>query len=394
MVPGPSHIPDRVMRAMHRQSVDHRSLDFPNITRSVLESLKDLFVTKTGRPFIFPATGTGAWESGLSNTLSPGDRVITVRLGQFSHLWIDMMERLGLDVVVFDVVWGEGLPTEKIRERLVRDPTVKAVCVVQNETTTGVLTDIAAVSRVIDETGRRDSCLLLVDGVSSIGSSPFFMDDWKVDVAITGSQKGLMLPAGLGLVCASQKALKWSQSATLPRVFFSWKDMIDNNEDGYFPYTPSTPLLYGLREALDMIAEEGLENVWARHRRFAEGVRRAVGAWNMRVCATNPAEYSDTVTTIMLPEGFNGVELCKIAYQKYNLSLGGGLMKLRGKAFRIGTLGDVNELIILGTLAGTEMALRDIGVPIEMGSGVSAAAEFYRRTAKPSRGFSSVQAKI
>eukprot|EP00184_Porphyridium_aerugineum_P007839 CAMPEP_0184692886 /NCGR_PEP_ID=MMETSP0313-20130426/1212_1 /TAXON_ID=2792 /ORGANISM="Porphyridium aerugineum, Strain SAG 1380-2" /LENGTH=409 /DNA_ID=CAMNT_0027150787 /DNA_START=107 /DNA_END=1336 /DNA_ORIENTATION=+ len=396
MVPGPSHVPDRVQRAMHRQSEDHRSPDFPKITFSVLKDIKAIFDTKEGTVFLFPATGTGAWESCLSNTLSRGDKIISVRMGQFSHLWIDMMKRFDLNVLELDVEWGDGLPYDKIEALLKADTRheIKAVAVVQNETTTGVFTNIPKVRQLLNKYNH--PALLMVDGVSSIGSMDFHMDEWDVDVAVTGSQKGLMLPAGLGLVCARPKAIKIATTpgaANLPRVFFSWVDYMNNNELGYFPYTPSIPLLFGLREALDMLVkEEGVENVWKRHKRLAEGVRRAVAAWGLRLCANNPDEYSDTVTVIRVPDGFDAQKVVQIAYQKYNLSLGSGLMKVRGKVFRIGTLGDVNELMVLGTLAGAEMAMVDVGIPIKLGSGVAAAAEFYRKTSVPSRGLGNIQA--
>eukprot|EP00188_Purpureofilum_apyrenoidigerum_P003228 Plantae.Rhodophyta-Purpureofilum_apyrenoidigerum.ctg3327.p2 GENE.Plantae.Rhodophyta-Purpureofilum_apyrenoidigerum.ctg3327~~Plantae.Rhodophyta-Purpureofilum_apyrenoidigerum.ctg3327.p2 ORF type:complete len:405 (+),score=62.69 Plantae.Rhodophyta-Purpureofilum_apyrenoidigerum.ctg3327:107-1321(+) len=394
MVPGPSNIPDRVQRAMHRNSVDHRSPDFPELTNAVLKDLKKAFVSEKGRPFIFPATGTGAWESALTNTLNPGDTIVSVRLGQFSHLWIDMMNRLGFDVIELDVEWGDGLPAGRIRRLLMNDKAnkIKALCVVQNETTTGVFTDIPGMRNILDECNH--PALLLVDGVSSIASVPFKMDEWGVDVAITGSQKGFMLPAGLGLLCASQKALKISETAKCPRVFFSWQDMIANNDVGYFPYTPSTPLLYGLQEALTMLLEEGIENVWERHHRLAEAVRRAVRAWGLKPCANNPSEYSDAITAVRVPPGYDGQEVVKVAYQKYNLSLGGGLMKVKGKVFRIGHLGDVNELTILGTLAGCEMAMRDVGIPIKLGSGVAAASDYLQKTGVPLRGLGGVAAKI
>mmetsp|Transcript_15485 Transcript_15485/g.41581 ORF Transcript_15485/g.41581 Transcript_15485/m.41581 type:complete len:417 (-) Transcript_15485:128-1378(-) len=406
MVPGPSYVPDRVMRAMHRQSEDHRSLDFPRLTLEVLEDVKEIFQTKEGTVFLFPATGTGAWESALSNTLCRGDKVLTVRLGQFSHLWIDMMTRFGLRPIALDVEWGEGLPYERMEAELRKHADIKAVCVVQNETTTGVYTDVYRVRKMLDSL--KHDAMLLVDGVSSIGSVEFYMDAWGVDVAVTGSQKGLMLPAGLGLVCARPAALKHSldreqnadyvNGSALPSVFFSWRDQLNNNKVGYFPYTPSIPMLHGLRESLVMLLkEEGMHNVWARHKRMAEAVRRAVGAWShagLRVCARNPSERSDTVTTILVPEGFDAQKIVSTAYQKYNLSLGGGLMKLRGKAFRIGSLGDINELIMLGTLAGTEMAMRDIGLQVKLGSGVAAAADFFQATAIPVRGLSGQQARI
>jgi alanine-glyoxylate transaminase/serine-glyoxylate transaminase/serine-pyruvate transaminase len=265
----------------------------------------------------------------LTNTLNKGDKVISVRFGQFSHLWIDMMQRLGLDVTVFDVEWGEGLPIDMLSNCIAKDTRheYQAICIVHNETTTGVTTDIAAVRHILDRYNH--PALLMVDGVSSIASIPFKMDEWKVDLAITGSQKGFMLPAGLGMVCASPRALERSKKNNLPRVFFSFEDMIVNNDVGYFPYTPSVPLLYGLKESLAMLMEEGLENVYARHRRLATGVRKAVEAWGLKICCKNPKEYSDTVTAVVVPEGFDAQQVIRIAYEKYNLSLGTGLMKVR-----------------------------------------------------------------
>ncbi|KAJ8908264.1 hypothetical protein NDN08_008355 [Rhodosorus marinus] len=394
MVPGPTNVPDRVQRAMHRNSTDHRAPDFPEITHSVLKDLKKIFCTETGRAFVFSATGTGMWESGLTNCLNPGDTILTVRLGQFSLLWIDMMERLGFNPIVLDVEWGEGLPVDKIKAHLMADRAhkIKSLCVVQNETTVGVYTDIPAMRRVLDET--RHPALLMVDGVSSIASLPFKMDAWGVDVSITGSQKGFMLPAGLGLLAASQKALKMSETSTYPRCFFSWRDMIVNNDVGYFPYTPSTPFLHGLREALDMLLEEGIENVWERHHRLATATRLAVKAWGLKPIAKKESEQSDAITAVLVPAGFDGQEIVATAYQKYNLSLGGGLMKVKGKVFRIGHIGDINELTLLGTLAGVEMTLRDVGIPVKLGSGVAAASEYLQSTGVPLRGLNGVQAKI
>ncbi|EME32753.1 serine--glyoxylate transaminase [Galdieria sulphuraria] len=386
MVPGPTNVPDRVLRAMHRNSEDHRSPDFPALAKTVLENIKWVFGTTKGRSFIFPASGTGAWEAALTNTLNKGDKVISVRFGQFSHLWIDMMQRLGLEVTILDVDWGEGIPIDILSSYIAQDTRheYQAVCVVHNETTTGVTTDIAAVRNILDR--YHHPALLMVDGVSSIASIPFKMDEWKVDLAITGSQKGLMLPAGLGMVCASEKALERSKKNNLHRVFFSFEDMIVNNDVGYFPYTPSIPLLYGLKESLAMLMEEGLESVYVRHRRLAHGVRRAVEAWGLKTCCKNPKEYSDTVTAVVVPEGFDAQQVIRIAYEKYNLSLGAGLMKVRGRVFRIGHLGDLNELMVLATLAGTEMAMLEVGIPIKLGSGVAAASEYYMKTSKQVRG--------
>ena len=382
-VPGPTNVPDRVLRAMHRAMEDHRSSDFPALAAPVLESLKKIFKTTSGQAFIFPSSGTGAWEASLSNTLSPGDKVIASRFGMFSYLWIDMAQRLGLQVDVIDAEWGEGAPIERYRDALAADKghAIKAVLFTHNETATGVTSDVAAMRRALNDV--RHPALLMVDGVSSIGSIDFRMDEWGVDLAITGSQKGLMLPAGLGIVCASQKALALQDSAGLPRVFFDFSDMRKANATGYFPYTPSLPLLYGLRESLAMLMEEGLENVFARHHRLAEGTRLAIKAWGLELCARDPKWYSDTVSAIMVPPGVNGAEVIDIAYRRYNLALGAGLARMAGRLFRIGHLGDMNELMLMGAIAGSEMAMRDVGMKVTLGSGVAAAGEYWRSTAAP-----------
>jgi alanine-glyoxylate transaminase/serine-glyoxylate transaminase/serine-pyruvate transaminase len=382
-VPGPTNVPDRVLRAMHRPMEDHRSSDFPSLALPVLEDLKKIFKTSSGQAFIFPASGTGAWEASLSNTLSPGDRVIAARFGMFSHLWIDMAQRLGLEVDVLDAEWGEGAPVERYQEALAADKArrIKAVLFTHNETATGVTSDVTGIRRALNDT--RHPALLMVDGVSSIASIDFRMDEWGVDLAVTGSQKGLMLPAGLGIVCASQKALALYDQAKLPRVFFDFGDMRKANATGYFPYTPSLPLLYGLRESLDMLFEEGLENVFDRHHRLAEGTRQAVKAWGLELCARAPKWHSDTVTAILVPPGFNGAEVIDVAYRRYNLALGAGLARMAGKLFRIGHLGDLNELMLLGGIAGAELAMRDVGIKVALGSGVAAAQEYWRSTAAP-----------
>jgi alanine-glyoxylate transaminase / serine-glyoxylate transaminase / serine-pyruvate transaminase len=382
-VPGPTNVPDRVLRAMHRAMEDHRSSDFPSLAAPIFEDLKKVFKTTSGQPFLFPASGTGAWEASLSNTLSPGDRVLAARFGMFSHLWIDMAQRLGLDVEVLDAEWGEGAPIEQYQEALAGDSShrIKAVLFTHNETATGVTSDVAGIRRALNET--RHPALLMVDGVSSIASIDFRMDEWGVDLAVTGSQKGFMLPAGLGIVCASQKALGLYDQARLPRVFFDFGDMRKANATGYFPYTPSLPMLYGLQESIAMLLEEGLENVFARHHRLAEGTRLAVKAWGLELCARAPKWNSDTVTAIMVPPGINGAEVIDVAYRRYNLALGAGLARMAGKLFRIGHLGDLNELMLLGALAGAEMAMRDVGVKVTPGSGVAAAQEYWRSTSAP-----------
>ncbi|HEX6434197.1 MAG TPA: aminotransferase class V-fold PLP-dependent enzyme [Gemmatimonadales bacterium] len=382
-VPGPTNVPDRILRAMHRAMEDHRSSDFPALAAPILEDLKKIFKTSSGQAFVFPASGTGAWEASLANTLSPGDRVLAARFGMFSHLWIDMAQRFGLQVDVLDAEWGEGAPLERYQEVLAADKghRIKAVLFTHNETATGVTSDVAGVRRVLNET--RHPALLMVDGVSSIASIDFRMDEWGVDLAVTGSQKGLMLPAGLGIVCASQKALGVYDQAKLPRVFFDFGDMRKANATGYFPYTPSLPMLYGLRESIDMLLEEGLENVFARHHRLAEGTRRAVKAWGLELCARAPKWNSDTVTAIMVPPGVNGAEVIDVAYRRYNLALGAGLARMAGRLFRIGHLGDLNELMLLGGIAGAELAMRDVGMKIQFGSGVAAAQEYWQSTAAP-----------
>ncbi len=383
-VPGPTNVPDRILRAMNVPMEDHRSPAFPALTLPLFEDLKKVFKTTSGEPFIFPSSGTGAWEAVLTNTLCAGDRVLSVRFGQFSHLWIDLAQRHGLDVIVQQERWGDAPSPERIGDALGRDTKheIKAVLVVQNETATGVTCDIAAIRRVLDAANH--PALLFVDGVSSIGSIDFRMDEWRVDGAVSGSQKGFMLPAGFGFACMSPKAREAEAAARgknpLRRVYFDFEDMRKTNKDGYFPYTPSIPMLYGLRESLRMLFEEGLENVFARHRRLASGVRAAVQrGWGLELCATDPATQSDTVSAVLVPEGVNGAEVIKRAYFRYNLSLGAGLSEVAGKLFRIGHLGDLNELMCLGAIAGAEMAMRDVGIEVAPGSGVAAASEVYRQ---------------
>ena len=382
-IPGPTNVPDRVLNAMRIAMEDHRSPRFPELTLPLFEDAKRVFRTTTGQVFIFPSSGTGAWEAVLTNTLCTGDRVLSPRFGQFSALWIDLAQRHGLEVVIQDEAWGTGASPERIHAALEGDTAheIKAVMVVQNETATGVASDIAAVRRAMD--AAKHPALLFVDGVSSIGSMDFRMDDWGVDGIITGSQKGLMLPAGLGIACVSPKALEAQKAARrnspLRRAYFDFDDMARTNKDGYFPYTPSLPLLYGLREALRMIFEEGLDAVIARHHRLAAGVRAAVlDGWKLQLCAKEPQWYSDTVSAVMVPEGFNGADVIKRAYHRYDLALGAGLAQVAGKLFRIGHLGDLNELMCLGAITGAEMAMRDVGIMVEPGSGAAAAEEHYR----------------
>ena len=378
-VPGPTNIPDRVLRAMVVAMEDHRSSKFPELSRSVLSDLKKVFKSTEGQVFIFPSSGTGAWEAALTNTLSPGDKVLASRFGQFSHLWVDMAQRLGFDVEVLEVEWGEGVPLDRVEESLRADKQhkIKAVLACHNETATGVTSDIAGVRRAID--AARHPALLFVDAVSSLASIDFRMDEWQVDMAITGSQKGLMLPAGLGIVCASKKALAAMQTAKSKRCYFDLNDMIKANATGYFPYTPALAMLYGLRESLNIIDEEGLDNIVSRHHYLAEGVRAAVmKGWGLKLCAKEPKWYSDTVSAIMVPEGINGAHVIDVAFRRYNLALGAGLSKVAGKLFRIGHLGDLNELMLMGAIAGAEMAMLDVGVKVKPGSGVGAASDYWR----------------
>ena len=377
-VPGPTNVPERILRAMHVPMEDHRSPDFPKLTLPLFDDMKKVFQTKEGQVFIFPSSGTGAWEATLTNTRSPGDKLLASRFGQFSHLWIDLARRHGLEVIVQEEEWGTGASPERIQEALRADKNhdIKGVMVVHNETATGVTSDIAAVRRAIDAAGH--PALLYVDGVSSIASIDFRMDEWGVDLAITGSQKGMMLPAGLGIACVSQKALAQTKDATCTKAYFSFEDHSRTNPGGYFPYTPALPLLYGLRESLAVLFEEGLDNVFARHRYLASGTRAAVKAWGLELCAKDPKWYSDTVSAIMVPEGFNGADVIDRAYRRYNLALGAGLSQMAGKLFRIGHLGDLNELMLLGAIAGAEMSMRDVGIAVEPGSGVAAAQEYFR----------------
>lgn len=377
-VPGPTNVPERILRAMHVPMEDHRASDFPKLTLPLYEDLKKVFQTKDGQVFIFPSSGTGAWEASLTNTRSPGDKMLAPRFGQFSHLWIELAKRHGLEVIVQEEEWGTGASPERIEEALRADKNheIKGVMVVHNETATGVTSDIAAVRRAIDAAGH--PALLYVDGVSSIASIDFRMDEWGVDCAITGSQKGLMLPAGLGIVCVSQKALAQMKDCTCTKAYFDFADHIRTNPGGYFPYTPATTLLHGLRASLDILFEEGLENVFSRHHYLANGTRAAAEAWGLSLCAKDPKWYSDTVSAIMVPEGFNGADVIDRAYRRYNLALGAGLSQMAGKLFRIGHLGDLNELMLLGAISGAEMSMGDVGIAVEPGSGVAAAQEYFR----------------
>jgi alanine-glyoxylate transaminase/serine-glyoxylate transaminase/serine-pyruvate transaminase len=374
-IPGPTNVPDRVLRAIDFPTMDHRGPDFGKLGKEVLAGMQRVFKT-TSHVVIYPASGTGAWEAALVNTLSPGDKVLMYETGHFATLWQKMAKRLGLEPEFIAGDWRSGADAQAIEARLKDDKAhaIKAVCVVHNETATGVTSRIADVRKAID--AAKHPALLLVDTISSLASIDYRHDEWGVDVTVGGSQKGLMLPPGLSFNAVSAKALAASKNANLPRSFWDWGEMIASNKDGYFPYTPATNLLYGLREALTMLLEEeGLDNVFARHQRHAEATRRAVRAWGLEVLARNPAEYSGALTAVLLPAGHDADKVRKIILENFDMSLGTGLGKLAGKVFRIGHLGDFNDLTLMGTLAGCEMGLELAGVPIKR-EGVKAAMEY------------------
>lgn len=377
-IPGPTNIPDRLRAAMNVQTQDHRAPDFVKTFAPVLEDTKRVFDTTKGTIITFPATGTGGWEAAVTNTLSPGDKVLVARYGMFSRRWIDLCQRHGLDVQVIECAWGSGAPANRFGEILSADKAheIKAVLVTHNETATGVLSDIGAVRRAMDAAGH--PALLMVDAVSSLASMPFHFDDWGVDIAIAGSQKGFMLATGMAILAASPKALAAMETAMLPRTFFDFRDMMAANARGGFPYTPPLQLIYGMRESLKMLFEEGLDNVYARHHRLAEGVRRAVQAWGLKLVAQSPDLYSDSVSAILVPDGFNSNALTDHAYAAYGVSFGVGLGEMNGKAFRIGHLGSLTEAMVLSGLATIEMAMADLNYPITLGSGVAAAQDYYR----------------
>ncbi len=375
-IPGPTNVPDAVRRAMNVPMQDHRAPDFPELTLPLFADLKKVFANETGRVFMYPSSGTGAWEAAISNTLNRGDRVLMSRFGLFSQLWASMAEQLGLDVICVDREWGEGVPLDDYERHLTEDKTIKGVFACHNETATGVTSDIAGVRRVMDEAGSH--ALLYVDAVSSLASIPFEQEAWGVDLAVTGSQKGLMLPAGMSMLGVSVKALDVHMSSTMERCYFSFEDMLKTNDLGYFPYTPPVPMLHGLRCSLDLLFDEGLPQVFARHHRLAEGVRRGVDALGLSLCALGPQWYSDTVTAIRTPDGVDAGEVCRIGYHRYRTAFGAGLSKVAGKVFRIGHLGDLNEVACLAALASAEMSLADSGAKVEPGAGVAAAQDYYR----------------
>lgn len=377
-VPGPTNIPDRLLNAMHRPGLDHRSSTFPKLTRSILDRLPQVFGQTDGECFVYASSGTGMWEAALVNTLNPGDKLLAVRFGQFSHLFIAAARGLGLTVDVIEATWGDGIPLDEFEAALRADTShaYKGVLIVHNETATGVTSDIAGVRAALDRAGH--PALLYVDGISSIGCLEFKATEWGVDLAIAGSQKGFMLPAGLGLLAVSAKALAKLDSATMPRAYFDLRPMRAQNKLGTFPFTPAGGLLHGLDESLNMMFEEGLANVVARHRYLAEGVRKAIAAWGLELCAVRPEIASNTVSAIMVPGDNVAPKVIDLAYRNYELSLGAGLGELAGRAFRIGHLGDLSPLMLAGALAGVEMAFCDAGVNVTPGSGVAAATTYWR----------------
>jgi len=375
-IPGPTNVPDRVLRAIDFPTMDHRGPEFGTIGKEVLAGMKRVFKSTQGEVVIYPASGTGAWEAALANTLSPGDRVLMVETGHFATLWQKMAAKLGLEVEFIAGDWRRGADPEAIEKKLRADADkhIKAVCVVHNETSTGVVSRISELRKAID--AAKHPALFMVDTISSLASIDYRHDEWGVDVTVAGSQKGLMLPPGLSFNCISPRALKASGTAKLPRSYWAWDEMIANGKTGYFPYTPATNLLYGLREALKMLLdEEGLDAVFARHQRHAEATRRAVRAWGLEVFALDPREYSGSLTAVLMPAGHDADRLRKIILEAFDMSLGTGLTKLGGKVFRIGHLGDFNDLTLMGTLAGVEMGLGLAGVPVKK-EGVQAAMEY------------------
>ena len=377
-IPGPTNVPDRVLRAMDMPTIDHRGPEFPALTFEVIEGMKRIFATDS-EVVIYPASGTGAWEAALVNTLSPGDRVLMFETGQFAAQWCGIARDLGLEVEFVPGDWRSGVDPAAVEQHLAADDghQIKAVAVVHNETSTGVASRIPEIRAAIDRAAH--PALYLVDVVSSLASLEFRFDDWGVDVAVAGSQKGLMLPPGLGFNAISQKALAATESSGLAAAFWRWQPMLEFNRDGYFPFTPATNLLYGLREALRMLDEEGLDKVFTRHRRHGEATRRAARAWGLEILCRNDNEYSDGVTALLMPDGHDADALRQVILERFNLSLGTGLGKVKGKVFRIGHLGDFNDLMLAGTLCGVEMGLQLAGVPFNRG-GVNAALDYLAAT--------------
>ncbi len=376
-IPGPTNVPEAVRQAMNVPMQDMRAPDFGDLTLDLFKGLKRVLRTEKGHAMIFPGSGTGAWEAAITNTLNPGDKVLMARYGHFSTLWVEMATRLGLDVEVIDIAWGAGVPVKDISRRLGRDTKdeIKAVFVTHNETATGVTSSIQEVRNALDENFH--DALLFVDGVSSIGSLDFRMDEWEVDLIVAGSQKGLMLPAGLGILGISEKALEASKTSTMRRAYFEFSDMLNMNAGGYFPYTPPTQLLHGLKKSLERLEEEGMDQVIARHYRLAEGIRRGVAAWDMELVAEHHTLYSDTVSAIRVPTNVDARDVIRIAYEEFSTSFGSGLGPLGGRVFRIGHIGDLNEAMCLTALSVAEMALSRAGAQMKFGSGVAAAQAWF-----------------
>tara|TARA_B110000503_G_scaffold36373_1_gene59538 strand:- start:37 stop:1203 length:1167 start_codon:yes stop_codon:yes gene_type:complete len=378
-IPGPTNTPDVLKVAMSVSNFDHRAADFADDYMPLLNDLKKIFKTETGQVLLFSATGTGGWEGAISNTLCAGDKVLIACYGMFSQRWIDLCQRFGLDVEVVDCEWGTGAPVEEFARRLKADQQgeIKAVLVTHNETATAVKSDVHGVRKAIDDANH--NALLMVDAVSSLASMDFQMDAWGVDVAITGAQKGFMLNTGLAIVGVSPKAMAATQTATLPRCFFDFNDMANANKIGSYPYTPPLQLFSGLKASVELLLNEGMDNVNARHHRIAQGIRAAVNAWGLELCAKNPELYSDTVTAIMVPEGKDANLVTQHAYEAYGVSFGGGLGKMAGKLFRIGHLGAMTDVMALSGIAAAEMTMVDLGYDIDLGSGVAAAQRVYQR---------------
>ena len=377
-IPGPTNIPESVRKACDIPTMDHRSPAFARIFQPAMAGVRRILKMDQGEVIILPSTGTGGWEAAITNTLSPGDTVLAARFGMFSHRWIDMCQRHGLKVDIIEAAWGQGPPIAAIEAALQADTAqkIRAVLATHNETATGVKSDIAGIRRAMDTTAH--PAMLLVDGVSSIGSMPFEMAAWGVDIAVAGSQKGFMLPAGLAILGVSQKAIAAMETAKLPRTFFDFKDMLRSYAAGGYPYTPSVGLIAGLAHAIQLLEDEGLDAVYARHHRLAQGVRRAIAAWGMMPCAASPDLYSDTVTAVVVPAGCNGTDLVQLAASKYGVAFGVGLGEVAGKVFRIGHLGMLTDVMMLSGLACAEMCMADLGWPITLGSGVAAAQDYYR----------------
>jgi len=373
-IPGPTNVPDRVLRAIDHATIDHRSQDFAALGRAVLDGLKPVFGT-TGPVIVLPSSGTGAWEAALVNTLSPGDAVLMFETGHFATLWREMAKKLGLAIEFVAGDWRHGVDPAQVERHLSADAAhrFKAVCVVHNETSTGVASRIPEIRAAIDRA--KHPALFMVDTISSLGSIEYKHDEWQVDVTVAGSQKGLMLPPGLGFNAVSQKALAAAKTARLPRAYWDWQPMLQANDKGFFPYTPATNLLYGLKEALAMLQEEGLANVFARHDRHAEATRRAVTAWGLEILCLEPREYSSSLTAVLVPSGHSADALRQTILEHFDMSLGSGLGRLADKVFRIGHLGDFNDLMLAGTLSGIEMGLGIAGVPHRRG-GINAALDY------------------